>query len=105
MDVLPDMLDLNELWTPVLVAPPDTRVVMMPTHSPSGGSDRHARFKYLLDFCAVGLHLRRICSYRVLSYLVLCCLIWYGLVSSCLIAPCLVVSDIVLSYTVSDLVG
>ena len=104
MDVLPDMLDLNVLRTPVLVAPRDKRVVMIPTHIPSGGSDRHARFKYLLDFCAVGLHLRRICSYRVLSYRVLCCPIWYGLVLSCLIAPCLVVSDIVLSYTVSDLV-
>ena len=104
MDVLPDMLDLNVLRTSVLVAPPDKRICMIPTPSPSGGSDRHARFKYLLDFCAVGLHLRRICSYRVLSYRVLCCPIWYGLVLSCLIAPCLVVSDIVLSYTVSDLV-
>ena len=56
VDVLPNMLDLNVLWICVLLARarPDTKVLMIPTHVLSGASDRLARFKQLLTFCAVG---------------------------------------------------
>ena len=56
VDALPDMFDLNVLWICVLLARtrPDTKVYMIPTHVLSGRSDRLARFKQLLTFCAVG---------------------------------------------------